>query len=187
MNSASKKVLLSGVFCLATTALAHAESAGTWERDGWPGEYPTGLRVNQPVSVQGHAEPKQTAPAAGCVLAPGIYHPWEGTPTLYRSQIAIYRALSDQEEGPIRTGETIRQLSYLSEGFCILQREAGEIFEATCPEIVEGAYEVIKAPDFRADEEWFQATCTGGTTAWVLKTEALFQQSGVEHFIPEGI
>lgn len=154
-----------------------------WERQGWPGEYPTGVEVINHQEVGAYSYPTTAALQEECTLMKGKYHPALGSNTLYRSKIGYYRAKEDIWSEGISSGEVITQLSYFSEGLCLVRIEEGEIFQAPCPAMHPDKYETIVAADFSDDEQWFQGFCLEGNRKWILKHDPLFYFANIRMFV----
>ena len=93
---------------------------------------------------------------------------------LYRNRILKYAADADVKWGDrtIRRGDIVEELGSIGEGFCTL-RHGGVIFEAECLSIsTMGTVPFTRVPGQQGgSEEWFQALCKEGKTAWILRED----------------
>lgn len=147
----------------------------------WTGEYPGPIiDVGEPVTVRGKTHPCATDAIAACTVPAGLYHPWvaENTVEFATVQpILRYQVKADQEYAgsPLATGADLKVISYLAEGYCLVQVGEGEIFDAECPSESET---LVQIPESRPTTQLVQVACTGGGLVWIQDT-ALLAASGV--------
>ncbi len=136
----------------------------------WVGEYPMPiLDVGEAVTLRGKTHPCALDAAAACTVAPGLYHPWvpESTTRFATVQpILRYEVKADQEYagGTLKAGTELKVISYLAEGFCLIQQGDGPISDAECPAESET---LVKVPETRPSTQLIGVACTEGSTVWI--------------------
>ncbi|MFT5584533.1 MAG: hypothetical protein ACI9VR_002118 [Cognaticolwellia sp.] len=147
----------------------------------WTGEYPGPIiDVGTAVTVRGTLHPCAVDAIAACTVPAGLYHPWgaENKVEFATVQpILHYQVKTDQEYAgsPLAAGSDLKVISYLAEGYCLVQLGEGEIFDAECPSESES---LVQIPETRPSNQLVQVTCTEGTKVWVEDT-ALLAAAGV--------
>ena len=142
----------------------------------WTGEYPGPIiDVGTPVTVRGKLHPCAVDTVAACTVPAGLYHPWVAenkTEFATVQPILRYQVKADQEYAgsPLAAGSDLKVISYLSEGFCMVQVGEGEIFDAECPSESEN---LVQIAETRPTTQLVQVTCTEGGLVWIEDTTLL--------------
>lgn len=156
-----------------------ADGRGAFEF--WIGEYPGPvIDVGPPVTLRGKTHPCALDAIAACTVPTGLYHPWvPETEVMFATVQPILRYQVKAEQtyagAQLKVGADLKVISYLSEGFCLVQVGEGEIFDAECPAESET---LVLLPETRPSNQLIQVSCTEGSKVWIEDT-ALMSAEGV--------
>lgn len=180
MSAKILSVIAVSIFSFSLSAKAANDgsvaSADYYHFAGWRGEYPMGFELLKEVQVSTVASPVNPVEGAKCTLKKNsVIHPWaEKTRSEFvtLSPLSLYVAKKDFQIGEgggakstkVAAGETITELTYLSEGFCLYSFKGKEI-ENTCLQYVKEAKLKSVSP-FKA-REFFKTACADGKSRWV--------------------
>ena len=164
---------------------------GTFRRDAWAGEYPGPVvQLDRVIEVQARTDPCDENPSVTCSLEPGLYHPWaEGADladfatvaTVRRYRLLAPLSMTDSSRAgkTMDAGQEVFELSYLSEGYCLMEVN-GEVLTDICVSSRDpSSYEVLPSKfPVPWSHQFFRVPC-GGTPAWVLIDEEWESNEGV--------
>ncbi len=177
-----KALVILGLAVFGLSSQAKIQTAEYYLLEGLAGEYPSGYELTQDVEVYTVESPANPYASGVCTLKKGsVIHPWaKKTLTEFVSlhPVTRYTALKDselvldwdEEKGepivqPIKNGELVIELAYLSEGQCRVQ-VGDTVGEQTCVEIDPSLGEVLSKSPF-AYQEYFKTQCKDGRSAWM--------------------
>lgn len=141
----------------------------------WPGEYPEGYEIVRSISLQGYEDLDLKRSERSCTLAAGrVIHPWAVKTTsefAYFSPVDQYVAVEDFllesiPEVNVQVGTALYLLSYLSEGYCMLQVQ-NQIVEAPCLDIHDQRSAVLVTASPFLERRLFRTTCEEGGSLWI--------------------
>ena len=147
----------------------------------WIGEYPGPIiDVGQPVTLRGKTHPCAVDAMAACTVPAGLYHPWvPETEVLFATVQPILRyqvkATQDYAGQSLEADSELKVISYLAEGYCLVQVGEGEIFDAQCPSESES---LVLVPETCPSNQLIQVACAEGPKVWIEDT-ALMGAPGV--------
>lgn len=171
-------ILALGLFIGFSASAEETHLAEYFQVDTWLGEYPTGYQLMDNVEVRTVQSPTNPAANGTCTLKKNtVIHPWaQKTQSEFvtLSGVSVWTAAKDLTLGyeedaiEVKAGTKMKQLSYLSEGICVIQ-VGDQVLDDTCFDVEEGRANIVSQSPF-SDREFFKTTCAEGHEAWMTSS-----------------
>lgn len=129
-----------------------------------------------------------------CKLKPGLYHPWAKWPKGKDPALGFYTLIETETYEAIKPvklyledktldlkgGDKVFVYNYLSEGNCMMGTVVGgKLLKGggECP--AEENFKNLSVKDAKVNIQYMLASCSGGSTVWILVDDALLKTSGI--------